>query len=126
MLIIRKEPNPGGAYAGPQLWRGESVPEDYAAVADGVSMDLFYAYNGFVSLTMESGLIVGFIPKTEMWEAWKASNPDPEPEPPTIEERVSELEDAAAALEDAICEMDAANEERMAAIEDALCEMDMG
>lgn len=45
---------------------------------------------------------------------------------PTTEERVSDLEDTTSALEDAICEMDAANEERMAAIEDALCEIDMG
>ena len=50
---------------------------------------------------------------------------DPETEP-TTEERVTDLEESTAALEDAICEMDAANEERMAAIEDALCEMDMG
>ncbi len=45
---------------------------------------------------------------------------------PTTEERVAQLEASTAALEDAICEMDAANEERMAAIEDALCEIDMG
>lgn len=49
----------------------------------------------------------------------------PEPAPST-EERVTELEVATAALEDAVCELDAANEERIAAIEDALCEMDMG
>lgn len=47
-------------------------------------------------------------------------------ETPTLEDRVAELELANAALEDAICEMDAANEERIATIEDALCEMDMG
>jgi hypothetical protein len=50
---------------------------------------------------------------------------DPETEP-TTEERVTELENTIVSLEDAICEMDEANEERMAAIEDALCEMDMG
>lgn len=49
-----------------------------------------------------------------------------EDEVPTTEERVTDLEDTTAALEDAICEMDEANDERMAAIEDALCEMDMG
>ena len=45
---------------------------------------------------------------------------------PTNEERITNLEEATTALEDAICEMDAVNAERMAAIEDALCEMDMG
>ena len=39
--------------------------------------------------------------------------------PPTTEERI-------AALEDALCEMDAANAANIAALEDALCEMDMG
>lgn len=51
----------------------------------------------------------------------------PEPErKPTAEERIKELETINAELEDAMCEMDAATEERLAAIEDALCEMDMG
>lgn len=45
---------------------------------------------------------------------------------PTTEERVTELENTIVSLEDAICEMDEANDERMTAIEDALCEMDMG
>ena len=45
---------------------------------------------------------------------------------PTAEERIAELKTINAELEDALCEMDAVNEERMAAIEDALCEMDMG
>lgn len=45
---------------------------------------------------------------------------------PTAEERIAELETINAELEDAMCEMDAATEERLAAIEDALCEMDMG
>ena len=52
--------------------------------------------------------------------------PFPAPPAPTAEERLVVLEAATTALEDAICEMDAANEERMAAIEDALCEIDMG
>lgn len=42
------------------------------------------------------------------------------------EMQVAALQASSIALEDAICEMDAANEERMAAIEDALCEIDMG
>lgn len=57
-------------------------------------------------------------------EADIADIPVPE-DTPTTEERVDDLEESTAALEDAICEMDAATEERMAAIEDALCEMDM-
>lgn len=42
------------------------------------------------------------------------------------QEEISALQETTSALEDALCEMEAANEERMAAIEDALCEMDAG
>ena len=42
------------------------------------------------------------------------------------QEDIAALNETVSALEDAVCEMDAANEERMAAIEDALCEIDMG
>ncbi len=38
----------------------------------------------------------------------------------------ADLKAAIEALENALCEMDEANAERMAAIEDALCEIDMG
>lgn len=41
------------------------------------------------------------------------------------QEEIAALNETVSDLEDAVCEMDAANEERMAAIEDALCEMDM-
>lgn len=37
---------------------------------------------------------------------------------------IPDLLSATAALEDALCEQDSANEERLAAIEDALCELD--
>jgi hypothetical protein len=40
--------------------------------------------------------------------------------------QIEELQSMTALLEDALCEIDAANEERIAVIEDALCEMDKG
>ena len=48
--------------------------------------------------------------------------PEPVPEPPAP----PTTEEGIAALEDALCEMDAANAASIAALEDALCEMDMG
>ena len=54
--------------------------------------------------------------------------PFPVPSPDPVEElanKVTENSEAHAALEDAVCEMDALNEKRIAAVEDALCEMDM-
>lgn len=44
---------------------------------------------------------------------------------PPLKERVATLEESMASLEDALCEMDAANAEAIAAIEDALCELDI-
>lgn len=43
---------------------------------------------------------------------------------PTVKERLRTLEESNAALEDALCEMDAANSEAIAVIENALCELD--
>lgn len=60
----------------------------------------------------------------ELFEQAKAS--EPVDEVANIKEEVKLLMEANAALEDALCEMDAANEERIATIEDALCEIDMG
>ena len=41
-------------------------------------------------------------------------------------ENIAALQETTAFMEDAMCEFDALNEERIAAIEDALCEMDAG
>lgn len=124
MIIIQKQPNPSGAYPAPQTWNSNKPPEGYAVIS--LDMTDFYAYNGFVTLTIEGDTVTAYTPNVEAWEAWKSEQTEPEEPEPTTEERVTALEDATAALEDAICEMDEANDERMAAIEDALCEMDMG
>lgn len=151
MNIIRKKANPSGAYPAPQSWNKSAPPNGYAIIPDTVDMADFYAYNGFATFTIEGDTVTGYTPNVEAWEEWKASLPEPQPEPPTTEERIAELEatnaeledamcemDAAnqaeitelrenvSALEDAVCEMDALNEKRIAAVEDALCEMDMG
>lgn len=125
-MIIRKQPNPSGAYPAPQTWNGKKPPKGYVIFRDDVDLSVFYAYNGFVTLTIEGDTVKAYIPNVEAWEARKAEQPEPAPPVPSNEERITELETENAALEDAICEMDAANEERFAAIEDALCEMDMG
>ena len=49
---------------------------------------------------------------------------EPVPYKVTIEDRVLSLEGDTAALEDALCEIDATNSAAIAVIEDALCELD--
>ena len=124
MNIIRKEPNASGAYPAPQTWNSNVPPSGYAII--DLDMTEFYSYNGFVILAIEGDTVTEYTPNTEAWEKWKAEQPEPQEPEPTTEERVSDLERSVGVLEDAICEMDEANDERMAAIEDALCEMDMG
>ena len=63
---------------------------------------IYLAHNGFVEVTVgegeQEGKAVEVTPDTEAWEAWKAAQPEPEPEPPTMEERLSALESATLAL----------------------------
>ena len=52
-------------------------------------------------------------------------DPLPESEPPVPQPSdIDILKEQVTMIEDALCEMDEANEERIAAIEDALCELD--
>ena len=82
MIIIRKNPNPSGAYPAPQTVNMKAPPNGYAVIADAVDMADFYAHNGFVTLTIEDDIVIAYTPNVEAWEAWKASLPAPkEPEP---------------------------------------------
>lgn len=129
MRIIRKEPNASGAYPAPQSWNSNKPPEGYAIIPDTLDMTGFYSCNGFavLSIGQHNGVdtLFDYVPDVDAWEAWNAEQPEPQEPERTTEDRVSELEESVGVLEDAICEMDAANEERIAAIEDALCEIDM-
>ena len=83
-----------------QTWPDDlEIPEGNAAVADGVDFTDFYAYNGFVTLTIESvegvDTVTAYTPDVEAWEAWKATLPEPEPDPepePTDAEKIAALE----------------------------------
>ena len=86
MEIIRKEPSLVGAYSAPQTWDDPTVPEGYAVIADIVDMVDFYAYNGFVTLTIEEDTVTAYTPNVEAWEEWKTSLPEPQEEEPTAEE----------------------------------------
>lgn len=124
MNIIRKEPNPNGAYPAPQSWNSDTPPNGCAIVPDSVDMSTFYEYNGFVTLTIEGDTVTAYTPNVEAWEAWKASLPEPEPEPqPTMEERVATLEEQIAETDETaiyLFEAQAAQEEINASQDEAL------
>ena len=85
MNIIFKEPYENGGYSNMQSWDVSApIPETHAVWSDALDTADFYAYNGFVVLTIETidgvDTVTAYEPNVEAWEAWKASLPEP-PEP---------------------------------------------
>ena len=80
MKIITKTPASNGAYPALQDWSGLVAPEGYYKWPDSLDTADFYAYNGFVTLSVVRGMVQSYQPNVEAWEAWKAALP-PEPEP---------------------------------------------
>lgn len=73
MKIISKTPNPSGAYPAPLTWHGADVPATHYRLADSLDMADFYAYNGFVNLTVTRGVVTALAPNLEVYEAWAAA-----------------------------------------------------
>ena len=101
MKIIRKEPNPSGAY--PQINESNfrSLPEGHAVVPEEFDSRVFYEYSGFVTLTWdEHDVVTAMEPNLEAWEAWKEWEAAQEPvEPEGPEEDVTTADMAAAIRE---------------------------
>lgn len=87
-MIIKKKPNPSGAYPAPQTWNAETPPNGYAVISDAVDMADFYAYSGFVTLTIEDDLVTSYAPNAEAFEMWKASLPAPAEAQPTWQDQI--------------------------------------
>ena len=92
MNIIFKEPYKNGCYSNMQSWDNLPIPKTHALWPDTLDNADFYAYNGFVTLTIETidgvDTVTAYEPNVEAWEAWKASLPEPKPEvdEPTADE----------------------------------------
>lgn len=97
MKLIRVTPNEIGAYPPIQELSGTYVPDGMAVWPDEQSTDVFYVYNGFVTLDIQNGVVCGCVPNTDAWEAWKAGQTETEPLP---ESEPSEADDMAALLVD--------------------------
>lgn len=80
-MYIRPIPNPSGAYPAPQ---SNYIPG--FLYLPNVYLETFLAYNGFVTLTVDSNTVTGIEPEVEAWEAWKAEQPEPVPPEPTPQE----------------------------------------
>lgn len=109
------------------VYRG--LPDDFPAPVEGEIK--LCSDDGFVMRTDNTADYLrqifenGTLTLTNVPEPVEEEKPDYTETPtPTLKQRVTTLEESTAALEDALCEMDAANSEAIAAIEDALCELD--
>lgn len=98
MNIIEKIACENGGSSNIQSWDAkEPIPEGYAVWSDTLDDTDFYAYNGFVILTIEQvdgvDTVTSYVPNVEAWEAWKASLPEPQPVvvEPTAEEMLNAL-----------------------------------
>lgn len=101
------------------------LPDGWAIIPDGMETENFpfgevtaKKVNGVMTVTV---WVAGEIPASDDDEGDENVGYIPTP---TLRGRVAALEESTAALEDALCEMDAANAQAIAAIEDALCELD--
>lgn len=79
MYIIPQSPSASGAFPPLQHWGGLTPPAGFDVWPEELDTADFYAYNGFVILTVVRGTVSSYQPNTEAWESWQASRP-PEPE----------------------------------------------
>ncbi len=80
MRLIRKEPNPSGAYPPIQETSVTSLPAGMAAVPEEMDDEVFYENNGFVTLTLDGDVVTAMTANTAARESWLASLPAAEPE----------------------------------------------
>ena len=73
MLIIAKEPAANGSYPPLQPWAGQTPPEGYYQIKDGLDTSVFAAHSGFVVLTVIRGIVTAMDPNTEAWNAAQAA-----------------------------------------------------
>lgn len=71
MLIIPQSPSQNGSYPPIQPWPSLTPPDGYDVWPEELDTADFYAYNGFVILTVVRGTVSSYEPNTEAWEAWQ-------------------------------------------------------
>lgn len=111
MNIILIQAFENGARPPIQIWDRPVPPENYAVIPDDFDTSIFYEYNGFVFLTIETvtedeiimNVVTAMEPNVEALEAWKATLPEPEPEPEPVEE--VDYNELAAAIKEGVDEV---------------------
>lgn len=87
MQIIKSTPNESGAYPSIQSWDGAAPPDGYYQVADTCDTSAMQTHAGFVTLTIEVGVVTAIAGDDAAYQAYLASLPAPTTPEPTIEEK---------------------------------------
>ena len=102
MQFVKTTPLESGGISPIQSWGEPTPPSGCAVWPDDLDTADYYAYNSFVTLTVEQvdgvDTVTKYEPNVEAWEAWKASLPPdpPEPEPsgdPTYDEMAAAIKE---------------------------------
>ena len=72
MYIIPQSPSASGAFPPLQHWGGLTPPAGFDVWPEELDTADFYAYNGFVVLTVVRGTVVSCTPNLPAFEAWQA------------------------------------------------------
>lgn len=73
MYIIPQSPSASGAFPPLQHWGGLTPPAGFDVWPEELDTADFYAYNGFVVLTVVRGTVVSCTPNLPAFEAWQAA-----------------------------------------------------
>lgn len=87
MLYINPNKNEMGGYYSPQSTYANGLvqfPEEL--------LSEFIEYNGFVSLTIENNTVIAITPEVEKWEAWKATQTEPEATPTEMQQLRADID----------------------------------
>lgn len=79
MKFIQTAPNGSGAYPPIQEASLETVPEGCALVPEDLDLSPFYTHMGFVSLTIQDGVVTALKPDGDAYAAWLAEHPPEDP-----------------------------------------------
>lgn len=73
MFILNKTKSGDGQYPALETWTGVTAPEGFYWWPDRLSRAEFDQYEGFVTLTVQRGTVVGYEPNLTAFEVWQAA-----------------------------------------------------
>lgn len=79
MYIISATPSAAGQYPAIQQTNRAEPPEGFLWWPDSLEQQTFLQYEGFIVPTIKRNTVASYRPNEAAYEAWKASQPAPEP-----------------------------------------------